>query len=791
MDRVRRRARTAPACRRAADGQLLRLRHDPAAVRRRAGATRLRARARPRAARPAGRGRFVAAAAPTLVPPAIWPDGFAPAIEADPDEARRLLDEAGYADRSDLGTIVVNGSGLGVEPGGGGVARGARRRHRDRDDGLRRLPRGCSSMRRRTSSPSAGSRTTRRRTRSTACSSSRARRATTATGAMPSSSSCSRRPRRPPSDEVGRGLRRRRGTGREQAPVIPWAYGETWWLVARRAARARQPDDRPHRLRAGVMGRLTRWMAAAGAGRGHRRWSGAEPVAAFDGFGSQSADSTYGEEMRFEVELEGGVARAPRAPAPHARAATAHSSSRSTPGRRPATYVWDTSIDYVTPNTLVTYQWRAIDGGRVTCSPPRARSATRTTGRASTGRARSSARRRCTGTAAPRRRRVASASSPRWASTQAEELLGTELAGPVDVFVYDTREDFFGALGPGAREWTGAAAYSEIRTIFMWLGGGSAGVPRAGDGPRGDPHRLPRRHRQPVPRAGALAERGHRDLVRERQRRRRSARSSRPRPRGGGLFAFEAITEQFPIGERGAVLSYAQGTTHGRPHRRSIRPRGDRRDHGRATATARRTPRRWRRAPSMPADELYADFYDEFGVEAPTPIAAEPIAASNVDRPDAGEIDPGGVDPGPAQPPGEAAPAEPEASGPTSRSIVRHWARCWQVVGVLAIAISRRAERRAVVTARGRGLAPPQQRADVGDQHRRRPSPSSASSARPSGTARSAGRSSSPRRSASSSPRPSRRSESRSGCAPRSRRPRRACWRSRRPAPARRRSAIG
>jgi ABC-type transport system substrate-binding protein len=55
-------------------------------------------------------------AAGSLVPPAIWPDGFSPELESDPDAARDLLDRAGYGDRSDLGTIVVNGSGLGVEP---------------------------------------------------------------------------------------------------------------------------------------------------------------------------------------------------------------------------------------------------------------------------------------------------------------------------------------------------------------------------------------------------------------------------------------------------------------------------------------------------------------------------------------------------------------------------------------------------------------------------------------------------------------------------------------------------
>jgi len=56
------------------------------------------------------------AAAASLVPPAIWPEGFVPEIDSDPDEARRLLDEAGYEDRADLGTIVVNGSGLDVGP---------------------------------------------------------------------------------------------------------------------------------------------------------------------------------------------------------------------------------------------------------------------------------------------------------------------------------------------------------------------------------------------------------------------------------------------------------------------------------------------------------------------------------------------------------------------------------------------------------------------------------------------------------------------------------------------------
>lgn len=55
-------------------------------------------------------------AAASIVPPALWPDGYAPPIESDPAEARRLLDEAGYVERGDLGPITVNGSGLGVGP---------------------------------------------------------------------------------------------------------------------------------------------------------------------------------------------------------------------------------------------------------------------------------------------------------------------------------------------------------------------------------------------------------------------------------------------------------------------------------------------------------------------------------------------------------------------------------------------------------------------------------------------------------------------------------------------------
>lgn len=50
----------------------------------------------------------------SLVPPAIWPAEEFGDLASDPVAARRLLDEAGGADA--LGTIVVNGTGLNVAP---------------------------------------------------------------------------------------------------------------------------------------------------------------------------------------------------------------------------------------------------------------------------------------------------------------------------------------------------------------------------------------------------------------------------------------------------------------------------------------------------------------------------------------------------------------------------------------------------------------------------------------------------------------------------------------------------
>ncbi|HEX5396878.1 MAG TPA: peptide ABC transporter substrate-binding protein [Candidatus Limnocylindria bacterium] len=50
--------------------------------------------------------------ATSIVPPALQLDGQPPDPASNVDEARRLLDDAGYRDRSKLGTITVNATGL-------------------------------------------------------------------------------------------------------------------------------------------------------------------------------------------------------------------------------------------------------------------------------------------------------------------------------------------------------------------------------------------------------------------------------------------------------------------------------------------------------------------------------------------------------------------------------------------------------------------------------------------------------------------------------------------------------
>ena len=211
--------------------QLLRLRHHAAAVRRRAGAARLRAGARSRAARPPRRGRLLDVRreprpAGDLAGRLRPRDGARPGRGAAP--ARRGRVRGPRRPRHDRGQRRRPGS----RPGGGGVAGGARRRHRDRGDGLRRLPRHARLE--------AAGDLHRQLDRGLSLAARDLRAAPRARGRQ-QLRRLERRSLRPAAARARRARPSRRSGAAydavdayvaEQAPVIPWSYGETWWLVA-------------------------------------------------------------------------------------------------------------------------------------------------------------------------------------------------------------------------------------------------------------------------------------------------------------------------------------------------------------------------------------------------------------------------------------------------------------------------------------------------------------------------------------------------------------------------------
>ncbi|HYI67530.1 MAG TPA: peptidase MA family metallohydrolase, partial [Candidatus Limnocylindrales bacterium] len=369
------------------------------------------------------------------------------------------------------------------------------------------------------------------------------------------------------------------------------------------------------------MGRLIR-LGAAGIAALVIGLVSATDALGFDGFGEATADSTYEVEIQFEVELQGSAPDRLELMMRTPDSQTSFVVPVEPRGER-ATYVWDTSVDHVTPNTLVTYQWRATVGDEVVLGPEEQI-------RYDDDRAGLDWQRAQLGETTVHWYGDAEAQALRFGEltavgvAQAEDLLGTELAGPVDVFVYDSRDEFFGALGPGAREWTGAAAYSELRTIFMWLGGGSAAYLEvamvhevthvvffdATDNPFHEPARW---LNEGIATWSESSDAGEQRGIVELE------------ASGGGLFSFDAITEQFPIGERGGQLSYAQGTTLvdnivDRYGREAIARIAAAYRDGASDAEALEA------GTGIPAEQLYADFYAEFGVDAPVPIEPEPIA---------------------------------------------------------------------------------------------------------------------------------------------------------------------
>lgn len=351
-------------------------------------------------------------------------------------------------------------------------------------------------------------------------------------------------------------------------------------------------------------------------------------AAAFSGFGSTTADATYGSEMTFTVQLPGG-------PPDKLELLLRFGGSESTfvalvdPSETRAEYRWDAGARPITPNTPIDYRWRASEGGIVSLSPEKAllydddrpglNWQTARFGDATVHWYRD---------AESQARIFGEVSSG--AASAAETVLGHTLAGPIDIFVYDTREEFFGALGPGAREWTGAATFPELRTIFMWLGGGSGSYLQTTITHEVTHVVFQDATVNPFHEPAKWFNEGF-ALWSEQQSADAEAASVRSQA-GDGLLAFDGISESFPIDVRGAKLAYGQGAT---MVQMIIDAYG--RDAIVAIAAA------WRdgagdgealeAGTGVPVDQLYEDYFRSFGAEAPSAVEPALILPSNVDKP--------------------------------------------------------------------------------------------------------------------------------------------------------------
>lgn len=353
------------------------------------------------------------------------------------------------------------------------------------------------------------------------------------------------------------------------------------------------------------------------------------PAAGFSGFGAMTADATYGGQMRFTVTLPGG---APDELELLMRFAGSDSTlvAPLDAGATSAEYVWDTSTNAITPNTRIVYRWRATNGGAVTLSPeqtllydddrPGLDWQSAQMGDATV---------HWYGGAEAEARQFGQVSAA--AAAAAAKLLGYNLAGPIDIFVYDTRDQFFGALGPGAREWTGAATYPNLRTVFMWLGGGSRSYLETtmthevthvvfNDATTNPFHEPPNWFNE------GFAVWSEQQSVGSQAATVRSAAGSTD------LLSFDGISQSFPIDPTAAGLAYSEGAT-------MIQMIID--DYGRGAIA--RIAAAWRDGATdaealeagtgVKADKLYADYFASFGVAEPTAVAPAPILPSNVDKP--------------------------------------------------------------------------------------------------------------------------------------------------------------
>jgi hypothetical protein len=377
-------------------------------------------------------------------------------------------------------------------------------------------------------------------------------------------------------------------------------------------------------------------------------------TSAFSGFGAASASEQYGQSMTFTVALPGGAPDrldlllqfGPDPDSTFVAPVTASGSS--------ATYTWDASTQYVTPNTRITYRWRATNGGSVTVSP----SATLLYADNRAGLDWQSARiGQATvhwyGGAETQARRFGELTSG--AVTRATAMLGHPLDGPIDIFVYaaQPQSDFFGALGPGAREWTGAATFPDIRTVFMWLGGGPSSYLDTALVHEVTHVVFYDATRNPYHSPATWLNEGF--AVWSEQQNADAATQTVRSEVSNGLFSFDAITGRFPIGSRGSSLSYAEGAT---MVDMIIRTYGAKAMAAIAAAyrSGATDAEALQAGTGVSADQLYADYFRSFGASEPQPVAAATIGPSVVQTGAQGST-PSGT------PTGSGVPTSPAPSG--------------------------------------------------------------------------------------------------------------------------------
>jgi hypothetical protein len=263
------------------------------------------------------------------------------------------------------------------------------------------------------------------------------------------------------------------------------------------------------------------------------------------------------------------------------------------------------------------------------------------------------------------------------AADAAADLLGNPLADPIDIFVYESREDFLGAVGTDSREWIGAATYPHLRTVFMWLGAGSTAylditlahevTHVVFDDATSNPYHEPANWFN----EGFATWSEVRNADTERDLVSQEAGTDR------GLMAFAALTGQFPIDSRGASLAYAQSAS---MVDLIIREHGP--DAIAAIAEAYRSGATDEEAieagTGVSFEQLRADYFASFGVSEPAPVEPLPLGRSDVPLPPQPGVEPGD-EPAPS--------AEPAPASGGSQDVVWWLIIGFVVVGALFVAV--------------------------------------------------------------------------------------------------------